>query len=333
MPKVLVTEEYLEDIADAIRAKNGTQNKYKPSQMADAIDEISGGGTTPSGTKEISITENGTTTEDVTNYASAEINVNVSAPSPTLQAKTVTPSESTQNVSADNGYAGLSQVTVNPIPSSYVQPSGSLSITDNDTYDVSQYASAVVNVSGSGGISKSDFADFLAGNLVDLDFSGVTKLRDYAFRNSKISNGYFPDLTSIGTYVFYNAAITSGAIVLPSLTSIPNHALRSTGASLTAVDTVASTINANCFNGCSALTKLVLRSPTVATLVSGTAFASTPFDNGGTGGTIYVPNALKSAYQTETNWATLNGYGTVTWASIEGSAYENAYVDGTAISG
>ena len=32
----------------------------------------------PSGTKQISITQNGTTTEDVTNYASAEINVNVS---------------------------------------------------------------------------------------------------------------------------------------------------------------------------------------------------------------------------------------------------------------
>ena len=331
MTKVLITESYLEDIADAIRAKNGTQNTYKPSEMASAIDDISGGGITPAGTKEISITQNGTTTEDVTNYASAEINVNVSAPSPTLQTKTVTPTETTQNVSADNGYDGLSQVTVNPIPSSYVQPGGSLNITTNDTYDVSQYASAVVNVSGGGGISKSDFADFLAGNLVDLDFSGVTELRGYAFRNSEISNGYFPDLTSIGTYVFYNAKITTGAVVLPSLTSIPNHALRSTGETLTAVDTVASTINANCFNGCSAMTKLVLRSPTVATLSATTAFLSTPFDNGGAGGTIYVPNALKSAYQTASNWSTLHGYGTVTWASIEGSAYENAYVDGTAI--
>lgn len=37
-----------------------------------------GGGITPTGTKQISITENGTTTEDVTNYANAEITVNVS---------------------------------------------------------------------------------------------------------------------------------------------------------------------------------------------------------------------------------------------------------------
>ena len=35
-------------------------------------------GITPTGTKQISITQNGTTTEDVTNYASAEITVNVS---------------------------------------------------------------------------------------------------------------------------------------------------------------------------------------------------------------------------------------------------------------
>ena len=34
---------------------------------------VPGGGTTPTGTKEISITQNGTTTEDVTDYASAEI--------------------------------------------------------------------------------------------------------------------------------------------------------------------------------------------------------------------------------------------------------------------
>ena len=40
MSQVLVTESYLEDIADAIREKNGTETTYKPSQMAAAIEDI-----------------------------------------------------------------------------------------------------------------------------------------------------------------------------------------------------------------------------------------------------------------------------------------------------
>ena len=40
MSKVLVTESYLTDIGNAIRAKNKSTDKYKPSEMAKAIDSI-----------------------------------------------------------------------------------------------------------------------------------------------------------------------------------------------------------------------------------------------------------------------------------------------------
>ena len=40
MSKVLVTESYLTDIGDAIRNKNGSYDKYKPSEMAGAINDI-----------------------------------------------------------------------------------------------------------------------------------------------------------------------------------------------------------------------------------------------------------------------------------------------------
>lgn len=114
MANVLINEDTMTNIADAIRSKKGVSTTYKPNEMPSAIDSISGGGitptgtinittngthdvtnyasasvavpqgTTPTGTKEISITQNGTTTEDVTNYASAQITVNVSGGGATI---------------------------------------------------------------------------------------------------------------------------------------------------------------------------------------------------------------------------------------------------------
>lgn len=45
MAQVLVTEQYLTDIADAIRTKNGTATTYTPQQMDDAIIAIPTGAT------------------------------------------------------------------------------------------------------------------------------------------------------------------------------------------------------------------------------------------------------------------------------------------------
>ena len=42
---VVVLDDTLTDIANAIRGKNGSSDKYKPGQMAGAIDNISAGGT------------------------------------------------------------------------------------------------------------------------------------------------------------------------------------------------------------------------------------------------------------------------------------------------
>ena len=68
------------------------------------------------------------------------------------QRKTVTPTEQTQVVTADQGYDALSRVTVNPIPDDYIIPSGNKAITANGTgIDVVQYATVSVNVPGGGG--------------------------------------------------------------------------------------------------------------------------------------------------------------------------------------
>lgn len=91
----------------------------------------------PTGTK--SITSNGT--HNVNDYQYANVNVQ-----PSLQTKTVTPTKSTQTITNDSSYYGLSKVTVNPIPSNYIIPSGVVSITTNGTLDITNYSSANVNV-------------------------------------------------------------------------------------------------------------------------------------------------------------------------------------------
>lgn len=60
---------------------------------------------------------------------------------PTYQSKTVTPTTSSQTITADTGYDGLSQVTVNAIPSNYIDTS---SATATAT-DIVSGATAFVN--------------------------------------------------------------------------------------------------------------------------------------------------------------------------------------------
>ena len=71
----------------------------------------------PTGT--LAITSNGTV--DVTQYASASVAVEGGGGTTiNNQATTVSPTESVQNVTYDSGYTGLSTVTVNAIPTTYV---------------------------------------------------------------------------------------------------------------------------------------------------------------------------------------------------------------------
>lgn len=79
MSKVLITRSKLDDLATTIAAKSGATLPLTLAQMDAAVRSIS----------------------------------------PTLQSKTATPTESSQTIAADSGYDGLSQVTVNPIPTNY----------------------------------------------------------------------------------------------------------------------------------------------------------------------------------------------------------------------
>lgn len=95
-------------------------------------------------TEEKTVTTNGDVIPSTGKFLS-KVTVNVNN-QPTLQEKTATPTTSQQEITADSGYDGLSKVTVDTIPSQYIEPTGTKTITTNGTHDVTNYASAVVNV-------------------------------------------------------------------------------------------------------------------------------------------------------------------------------------------
>lgn len=122
---VYTNSKHYQDIANAIRAKNGTENTYTPSQMANAILALEAG-------EAIILNQN----------------------------KSIIPSTSEQSITFDSGYTGLGTVTVGPIPNDYLIPSGSITITENGTVNVAQYASAIINIESSETYQNGDLMRF-----------------------------------------------------------------------------------------------------------------------------------------------------------------------------
>ena len=104
MAQVLITDTKLDNLVQTISNKSGATLPLTIDEMMTVVAAIETGGTAPSGT--INITENGT--HNVTNYASANVNIQ-----PSLQSKTFTPTAAGATITPDTGNYGLSSVTVN----------------------------------------------------------------------------------------------------------------------------------------------------------------------------------------------------------------------------
>ena len=188
----------------------------------------------------------------------------------------------------------------------------------------------------------------------------ATQIKSYAFNGTQITSLSAPNVTTIAASSIYgNTSLTS--VYLRKLTTADNYALaRNTSTSFTGINlpsmtgtgtylvervraaldfTALSNIVNNAFRSWYGNLLVLRKSSAIVTLANIGAFAGTPFASGGAGGTIYIPKALydhlgdgtELDYQSATNWATIHGYGTITWAKIEGSQYETHYADGTAI--
>lgn len=177
---------------------------------------------------------------------------------------------------------------------------------------------------------------------VELDM-GNTVMKERMFNSAKalLTAKIWNIADNSGQYIFYNCTNLQTAVLTGSNARLPSQTFLSC-TSLTKVD-LAGGINlrwGSSLSGATSLNVLVIRDSSVIELGNTNVFNNTPFKSGGTGGTIYIPKALYDHlgdggsydYKAATNWSTINGYGTITWAKIEGSIYENAYADGTPIS-
>ena len=160
-----------------------------------------------------------------------------------------------------------------------------------------------------------------------------TRIENYAFayRNNCPSwTVHAPNCTYVGTNAFRQCNTLTEAH-FPSLTTMHNTGyVVYQSANLEVVDWGSCDVRGNTFTSCSKLATLILRKTTVQPMVANNVFNGTPFASGGSGGTIYIPKVLydhlgdgtSDDYKAATNWATYDGYGTITWAKIEGSSYE-----------
>ena len=157
-----------------------------------------------------------------------------------------------------------------------------------------------------------------------------------AFDSCSIQKAFFPKAVIALSGTPNNAFNNCKSLTVAVIKAIGNTYYSFRGCtSLTAVDILDNTNNNkidNAFQNSTAFDTLIIRAETMYPLTNTSAFNSTKFASGGAGGTLYVPSALKSTYESATNWVTILGYANNQIKTIEGSIYENAYADGTPIS-
>lgn len=168
----------------------------------------------------------------------------------------------------------------------------------------------------------------ITNTLAEYRNTKLMSLTNAAFNGcSKLEKIFLPNASS-GTQSFYqNSSLVSAVIG-----TVYQFTFQSCSKLEIADICLSGTVQAQGFSGCSKLeTVIIRRSDAINSLNNINAFNNTPFASGGTGGTIYVPEALISSYQSASNWSTILGYANNQIKKIEGTIYATHYADGTEI--
>lgn len=128
----------------------------------------------------------------------------------------------------------------------------------------------------------------------------ITELRNYALYNCNISSLSLSMAKAIKTGALQSCTKLSSA-VLSAAQSVGSHAFYSDHNLTRAEIGVVCSFGTNAFNGCAALSTLILRGRGVCTLDTG-ALGRTAIASGA--GYIYVPDELIESYKAATNWST-----------------------------
>ena len=173
----------------------------------------------------------------------------------TKAAATITPTTTSQ-VAVSSGTYTTGNITVAAIPSDYIIPSGTLTITTNGTHNVKNYASATVSIAGAE--NTQTFDQMVDGSLVNCTNSTITKIRDYAFENySKLQSVNFTSCSHVGQEAFNNCTALK-TVVFPACTSMASSAFAKC-VNLTSISfPVCKSVYWAGFSSCSALTTVDL---------------------------------------------------------------------------
>ena len=230
-----------------------------------------------------------------------------------------------------------------------------------------QMVTAIAAIPSGGGTDT--LGASLAGTLENYENDSLTSLEQYSFYygHTAPKNLRIPNVTAIGKYAFgYQSHLESifapkafmlgmsifnaAAQLVTAVLGAPNGQQEIFRAYTTMALVVAefaissatenqAKFSSRTFYGCKNLKTIILRSPVIYASTASDMFSGSTVDSGGSGCTIYIPKVLYDHlgdgtsldYKAATNWSTVDAYGTITWAQIEGSIYETKYADGTPI--